>query len=252
MKKTLIAGTAILLALTSLAAQVQIRTLSIMETAEISISPDLCIMTILVETQNKDRNEAYNTNKDIMSQIITAVKENEVDAKDIQTTHYTVNPVYHSTLLNKHVFDGYKISTGLKVKIRDFTKILPIMNTVIKAGATKISSVIFTLDEPKKHEAEVREKAMNAAEAKAEQIAKLSGVKLGKPIIISEFPPLQSITDDPYGRRRVDPYSRVVALAAGTSGLQIYGGRTLESIPVALEPGEINLAYTVYVTYELQ
>jgi len=60
MKKTLIAALVILLALTSLAAQPQTRTLSIKETAEISVSPDLCIMTILVETTNKDRNEAYN------------------------------------------------------------------------------------------------------------------------------------------------------------------------------------------------
>jgi uncharacterized protein len=244
MKKTLIAGLAILLVLTSLDAQVQTRTLSIMETAEISISPDLCIMTILVETQDNNRNKAYNDNKEIMDRIITAVKDNEIEARDIQTTHYTVSPVYHSTLLNRNVFDGYKISTGLKVKIRDFTKILPLMDAVILAGATRISNVVFTLDDPKKHETEVREKAMKLARNKAEQIATLSGVSLGKPISISEFPPPQSIT--------YDPYSRVVKQAAGATGLHIQGGRTLEEVYVALEPGEINLPYTVYITYELE
>lgn len=253
MKKTLIAAVAILVALTSLAAQPLTRTLSIMETAEISISPDLCIMTILVETQDKDRNKAYNDNKTIMNQIIPAIKDNGVASKDIQTTHYTVNPVYHSTLLNKHVFDGYKISTGLKVKIRDFTKILSIMNAVILAGATKISNVVFTLDDPKKHEAEVREKAMEQARSKAEQITSLSGVSLGKPIIISEFPPLQSVTYDSYGRRRVD-YSQVIKQAAGATGLHVYGGRSAEEVYVyvALEPGEITLTYTIYITYELE
>jgi len=249
MKKTLIAALAILLAFGSLAAQPQIRTLSIMETAEISISPDLCIMTILIETTNKDRNVAYNENKDIMSRIITVLKDDsEIEAKDIQTTHFTAKPIYHRTVLNKHVFEGYNISTGLKVKIRDFTKILPIMDAVIQAGATRISKVTFTLDEPKKYEARVREKAMKAAEAKALQIAKLSGVKLGKPLSVSEFPPLQSF--------EAQQYRRVVDLAAG--GLHIQGGRTSEKVyvsssgvPVALEPGEINLSYTLYVTYEL-
>jgi len=249
MKKTLIAALAILLAFGSLAAQPQIRTLSIMETAEISISPDLCIMTILIETTNKDRNVAYNENKDIVSRIITVLKDdNKIEAKDIQTTHFTAKPIYRRTVLNKHVFEGYNISTGLKVKIRNFTKILPIMDAVIQAGATKISKVTFTLDEPKKYEAEVREKAMKAAEAKALQIAKLSGVTLGKPLSISEFPFPQSF--------EAQQYRRVVDLAAG--GLHIQGGRTSEKVyvsssgvPVALEPGEINLSYTLYVTYEL-
>jgi len=134
------------------------------------------------------------------------------------------------------------------VKIRDFTKILPIMEAVIQAGATKITNVTFTLDEPKKYEAEVLEKAMKAAQTKASQIAKLSGVELGKPISVSEFPPPQSF--------EAQQYRRVVAMAAG---LHIQGGRTAEKVyvsqsgvPVALEPGEINLSYTVYITYELE
>lgn len=251
MKKTLIAALVILLALTSLAAQPQTRTLSIKETAEISVSPDLCIMTILVETTNKDRNEAYNENKDIMSRIIIVLKDDsEIEAKDIQTTHFTAKPIYRRTVLNKHVFEGYNISTGLKVKIRDFTKILPIMDAVIQAGATKITNVTFTLDEPKKYEAEVLEKAMKAAQTKASQIAKLSGVELGKPLSVSEFPPLQSSFRQPYGGVIPD-------IAIG--GLHIQGGRTSEKVyvsqsgvPVALEPGEINLSYTVYITYELE
>jgi len=50
----------------------------------------------------------------------------------------------------------------------------------------RIDGISFTVDDPSKYYEEAREKAMADAEAKAEQLADLADVKLGKPIYISE------------------------------------------------------------------
>jgi len=246
MKKTLIAALAILVALTSLAAQPLTRTLSIKETAEISVVPDLCIMSILVETKNKYQEKAYNENIEIMNQINAAIKTYGINPRDMKTTRFSVHKAYrYDEKKREQIFEGYRVPHYMKIQIRDFTKILPIMNVLVKAGVTNIERISFTLEDPHKYAAQAREKTLRAARAKAEQIAKLTGVKLGKPITISEFPPPSPSSYSSSGReicqQPIDSYADVVALTASST----------ENQPV-VEPGEIKLSYTIYVTYELE
>jgi uncharacterized protein YggE len=125
--------------------------------------------------------------------------------------------------INKNVFDGYKVSYSLVVKIRDFEKIVPIMNGAIEAGATNIQQVTFVMENPKEYEKELREKTFKAVQEKAEHIAKLMGVRLGKPTNIH----------------------------TSTAPVAISAPRTVESRPI-IEPGEIVLYYSVSVTYEIE
>jgi uncharacterized protein YggE len=73
-------------------------------------------------------------------------------------------------------------------KIRDIDNAGSIIDAVVKAGGdlTRIDSISFSIDDPSAYFGEAREKAMADAEAKAEQMASLAGVRLGKPTYISE------------------------------------------------------------------
>ena len=51
---------------------------------------------------------------------------------------------------------------------------------------TRIDSISFSIDDLSVYYEEAREEAMADAKAKAEQLAELAGVKLGKPIYISD------------------------------------------------------------------
>ena len=56
----------------------------------------------------------------------------------------------------------------------------------------QVQSIRFTIDDPKPLQAQARVAAMEEAQAKAKSLAEKSGVKLGKPVSISEsvgFPP---------------------------------------------------------------
>jgi uncharacterized protein YggE len=73
-------------------------------------------------------------------------------------------------------------------KIRDITKAGTIIDAVTDAGGnlTRINGISFTMNDPTAYNNQAREKAMQDANAKAEQMATLAGITLGKPIYISE------------------------------------------------------------------
>ena len=73
-------------------------------------------------------------------------------------------------------------------KIREIAKTGSIIDVVAKAGGdfTRIDNISFSIEDPSPYRNQARDKAMADAKAKAEQLASLSGVKLGKPTYISE------------------------------------------------------------------
>jgi len=85
------------------------------------------------------------------------------------------------------------------------------------------------VDDPSVYDEELREKAMADARAKAEQLAKLAGVTLGKPTYVSESiqipPPI---------------YPRAV-----------YEGVPAPAVETPISPGEMEISLTLQVVYAI-
>lgn len=230
MSKNLALVLGILLALSTLqAVKIEQRTLSIQETESIFVPPDLCVATIVVENVHRDRMKAYEKTNEIMAEINKAVKELGIDPKDMKTMQFNVSEQYKYEE-NNRVLEGYRISNTLRVKIRDFSKIMPIINAAMTAGASRIENVSFTLENTDDYETQVREKTLKKAQAKAEHIARLMGVTLGKPITVNE-----------YNTNRANEVSIV-------AGQRLFN----PDIGATIEPGEIEMSYSVSITYELE
>lgn len=233
MTKSIVASVAFLALVVSLGAQEEERrTLTVTGTAEISVAPDICYMSFTVETQNRSAVDAYTENNVIMNKVNANIKTQGIDAKDMNTSHFSITPQYHyEDKSNKRIFDGYKVTHTLNVKVRDLSKVTKVLDVAVNSGATGVQSIRFTVEDPKRYAQEAREEAIKAAKAKASQIAKLTEVKLGKPISISESEP---------GGRILYPQAAMMR----------DGGAFEEA--VTLEPGEIKLTHTVYITYEIE
>ena len=86
------------------------------------------------------------------------------------------------------------MANTVTAKIRDIEKTGIVIDAVAVAGGdlTRINNIYFSIDDPTPYQEEARDKAMVDAKTRAEQLADLAGVKLGKPTYISEnlyFPP---------------------------------------------------------------
>jgi uncharacterized protein YggE len=71
--------------------------------------------------------------------------------------------------------------------VRDVTKLGAVLGAATGAGANNIWGITFEIEDPTKLEAQAREQAVKEARARAEQLASLAGVKLGKVVSVSEL-----------------------------------------------------------------
>ena len=118
----------------------------------------------------------------------------------------------------------------VSVKVRDLDAVGRVVDDAVEAGgdALRVNSIAFTIDDPTELQAEARVKAMRDAKAKAEALAEEGGVKLGRPIIISEsvFLPVK---EERY-----------------------FKGGVPEEASTPIAPGTLEVRVTVYVTFEIE
>jgi hypothetical protein len=236
MKKTLLVAIMVVMVSAAFAAEApERRTLTVTGTAEVSVAPDICYMSFVAESRSKSANQAYKDNSALMTKVSSAIKGREIDPKDLQTVRFAITPEYHyEKNSSKRVFDGYHVTNTLYVKVRDLGKVSGVLDVAMTAGASEVGEVRFAVENPKKYTADAREDAFKAARAKAEKIAGLTGVKLGKPITISEAEPGN------YGY-----------LAQANTAIERSLGDVTET-GAALERGEVKITHTVYITYEIE
>lgn len=227
---------ALLTATAAFAAEKPQRTLQVTGTADTSVRPDICYVSFGVETRDKkSAGDAYRANAALMNAVIAAVKAQGIEAKDLQTSGLQVSPQYtYEEGSRRRRFDGYLVQHTVTVSLRDMDKVSAVLDAGIGAGANEVNSVRFAVENPKRYTADVRVEAVRAAQAKAQTMAELLGVRLGKPISVSE--------QEPGGWAGYYAQANV-SMDRSQSG---YGDQAAN-----VEPGEIRLARTVYITFEI-
>jgi hypothetical protein len=80
----------------------------------------------------------------------------------------------------------YRVANVVEVTVRQVDRTGAIIEAATRAGANQVWGMRFELDDPKKLEAEARQKAVADAQARAQDLARLTGVRLGPVISVSE------------------------------------------------------------------
>ncbi|MEK7067616.1 MAG: SIMPL domain-containing protein [Patescibacteria group bacterium] len=195
--------------------------------------PDIAKIQLGLQTEDKSVAKAQKDNTDKMNAVIDKLKKDfNIDDKDIQTANYNIYPQY-DWANNRQVLRAYQVSQSVNVKIRDLNKISDILTAVGQAGLNQVSGLTFDVDEPENLKQQARELAIKNAQEKADALAKIADVKLGKVISFSEYsnePPVPM------------PYESYAMKGAGIGG----GGAA-----PAVEAGSTEIIMTVNVEYEI-
>lgn len=160
--------------------------------------PDIAKFTYSVITEGgkniKDLTDKNNTKSDDINKFLEGSKIEKVDIKTIsysvepRTQYYScatdINGVIKSCPPSEIV--GYTIRQTTEVKVRDFSAIGDILNGVVVKGATSVSDLQFTTDDPAKVEGLARTDAIKKAIEKAEGIASAGGFTVGRLLSIEE------------------------------------------------------------------
>jgi len=197
---------------------------------KVSAVPDIVTLRLGIQAQEASVAEAQTQAAEAMDRVMAALIDNGVAEKDIQTQYFSIRQVTKwDRVKEEETVVGYRVTNMVTAKIREIDKAGSIIDAVAEAGGdfTRIDSIGFSLDDPSVYYEEAREKAMADAKAKAEQLAELAGVTLGKPTYISEgiqVPPI---------------YPRVVMEMAIPA----------PAPPTQISPGETEISLTVQVAY---
>jgi len=212
------------------------RTLTVTGTAEVTVVPDICYLSFGVTTEHKSSaGQAYKDSKLRMDALRAAIRAIGVEDKDMQSRNFSVSPKYRfESRTEKRVFEGYAVHHTLAVNLRALDKATDVLDAAMAAGASEVSSVMFTVENPKKYLGDARVEAIKAAQKKAETMAQAAGVTLLKPTAIYENEP--------------GNYRYAYAQTANVWVDETSGGEA----GAALAPGETKLSLTVNITYEIK
>ena len=158
-------------------------------TGKVSAVPDIAILRLGIETQSPKVADAQAQSAEAMDKVMKALTANGVAEKDIQTQSFNISKVTRWDDKNQQeVLIGYRVTNIVQAKIRTMSKVGATIDAVATAGGdlTRIDGIGFSVEDPTTYNEVARQKAMADAEAKAKQIAQLSGIKLGKPTYITE------------------------------------------------------------------
>lgn len=121
-----------------------------------------------------------------MSGMIAILVDAGIAKKDIQTSQFSIEPVYASPSSGGPKLSGYRVSNRFNVTIHDIAQVGDILDRLIKAGATDAGSIALLVSDPQKALDQAREAAIADARHKAELYARASGVNLGRVAWITE------------------------------------------------------------------
>ncbi len=168
------------------------RSITVVGQGQASGTPDIAHINIGVDTTGASAQEAMNANKQQMTALLEKLGALGLADKDIQTSNYSIyTEQQQSPLPMEGQLAGgekmvYHVSNQVNVTVRDTSKLGDVLDQAVGAGANNIYGVYFEVSDTSKLEATAREKAIADAKARAESLAKLSGVAVGEVQVISE------------------------------------------------------------------
>ncbi len=206
-------------------------TITISGQGKVTAIPDIGMIDVSVQSRGQTIVQVQTESTKKMNAINEYLKSFGIEKKDLKTTNYNLNPIYsYNPKDGKQNFDGYELTQTLAVKIRTLDKAGDILGGVIDKGATNVSELRFTVDDPESLKAEARLKAIAQAKEKASALAKAAGVKLGKVRAFNEN------SNSPY------PYP-------------LYDSRSMaesKSIAPTVEAGSQEITVDVSISYEIE
>ncbi|MGH3972597.1 MAG: SIMPL domain-containing protein [Pseudonocardiaceae bacterium] len=206
------------------------RTISVTGVGRAAAPADILLLDLAVETQAATASEALAENNRQTAAVLSALRDQGIQERDIQTNQLSINPVFarqDPDDTSTPTITGYQARNGLSVRLRDLQGAGAVIDAAVQAGgdSIRIDGISFSFTDSSGLLVEARKRAIEDGKARAQQLADGFGVGLGNITSISE--------SDFSGQRQFRDFA-AVSLAA-----------------TSISPGESEVALQVTVDYEI-
>jgi uncharacterized protein YggE len=222
-------------------------TISVSGHGEILAKPDIAEFDFSVVSDKATVADAQTDATAKINTITNYLTGQGISKDDIQTSDYSVYPQYDYQSVvcpqtsgvpvycpsDRQVLKGYEVRQSTTVKVHDTTKAGDLLAGVGTKGATEVSSLQFTFNDPQAPQNDARNKAIADAKQKADTLAKSLGVSLVRVV---------SFTENAGGN-----YPRPLTYALG--GAQASNSKT---VAPEISTGQNKVSDDVTITYEIR
>ncbi|MFO8035522.1 MAG: SIMPL domain-containing protein [Anaerolineales bacterium] len=168
----------------------QPRLISVQGTGQVSLDPTLARISVGVQTEDENAQEAVSANNQRVEEIMAVLGELGIPAEDMQTVDFSIRQ--QGDREPKQEIEGetqktYVVSNIVRVTLRDLDQLGSLLDEVIQAGTNTIHGIQFDAENKEEANKNALELAMKDARARAEAIAGTADVQLGDVYRVETF-----------------------------------------------------------------
>lgn len=158
--------------------------ISVSGNGTIIAKPDIAYLQVGYEAKNKEALAAQTEAKTKMAAILKLIKAQGIKDADIKTVNVSL---YKTADYVKEVKNEYYVATNtVEITVRDIDNVGSFIDLAVKGGSNQLGSVRFVIEDQEKYHLEAIKLAIKNASTKANTIAQVIEVKIGKPSKVTE------------------------------------------------------------------
>jgi uncharacterized protein YggE len=162
------------------------RLITVSASGYVTAEPDQARLSTGVTSEADTAKAALAANSELMQKVIAGLKESGVDAKDIQTGNFSVEPRYTQGKSTTPTIDGYRVTNQVEILVRDLKSLGGLLDKLVTLGANQMHGLAFEVSKAETLKDEARKEAVANARRRAELLATAAGASVGEVVTIAE------------------------------------------------------------------
>jgi hypothetical protein len=142
-------------------------------------APDTAVIQFNISVQEDSAQAAYQHASKDAEQVREVLRANGIEPKTASIGFFAVQPMYDWKNAKQKVI-GYRVTTDVTLKLKDFSKIGPITQQLADANVSERQTLNYTLENIDEAKNKAVEDAYRRARNSAETVARASGRTLGE------------------------------------------------------------------------
>jgi len=142
-------------------------------------NPDTALMQFNISAQEATSREAYDQASKFAEQVRQILRTNGIEPKSAEIGYFSLQPVYDYKTAKRKLI-AYRVNANVSLKLKDFSKIAPIVQQLADTDVSENQSLNYTLEDMDAAKAKAVEDAYHRARESATALARSSGRTLGE------------------------------------------------------------------------
>jgi len=142
-------------------------------------NPDTALVQFNISAQEDNSRAAYDRASKAAEQVRQILRSNGIEPTAAQLGYFSIEPVYDYNKAKRKLV-AYRVNVNVSLKLKDFTKIAPIVQQLSDGDVTDEQSITYQLDDIDAAKTKAVEDAYRRARASAEAVARAGGRTLGE------------------------------------------------------------------------